>query len=231
MWLRQETDGLNIHYASPMKRFWHSGDKSLFKYLFSYQIEESVLNTEDSIKPGKSIFHWLSPEWERPSCSQRKNSIMGWGNWLMVNWCFNTGKQMNIWRTPGCELPHDAVFLLAPCVCLIYTLKSSSCHFWKRQLTEMTLHLFDPCSSTISCKMHSVLHLTYSYLPEFIKGTAWTMEVITASCNMTKSSGTRFGSSTHEPCDWRKVTSYLSFFITTNELYILIEFWNSFCKV
>lgn len=120
MWLRQETNGLN-NYASPVKRFWHSGDKSHFKHHFSYQIEGAVLNMEDSIKPGKSIFHWLSPEWERTSCSQRKNSIMGLGNWLMVNWCFNTGKQMNIWRTPGCELPHDAVSCWLP-ACAQFTL-------------------------------------------------------------------------------------------------------------
>lgn len=74
--------------------------------------------------------------------SQRNNTVMELWNWLMVNWCFNTGKQMNIWRTPGCELTHDAVLLLGLCMCPIYTLKSSSCQFQKRQLKEMPFHLW-----------------------------------------------------------------------------------------
>lgn len=104
MWPRRGANCLN-HFASPAKRFWHSGAKSPFKYLFSYQMEKADLTMEDSIKPGESIFRWLSPVWDRPSCSQRNSSVMGWWNRLMVNWCLNTGEQMNIWRTPGCELP------------------------------------------------------------------------------------------------------------------------------
>lgn len=77
---------------------------SFLKYLFSYQMGMVLLNMEGSIKPGKSIINWLSSEWKKSRCSQRNNSVMGLWSWLMVNWCFNTGKQMNIWRTPGCEL-------------------------------------------------------------------------------------------------------------------------------
>lgn len=109
MWPRRGTPSL---WTSPAKRFWHLGDESLFKYLFFYQMEKAVLNMEDSIRPGKSIFYWLSPEGGGPSCSQRNNSVMGLWSWLMVNGCFNTGKQMNIWRTPGCEFPREAVLLL-----------------------------------------------------------------------------------------------------------------------
>lgn len=127
-WPRKGTNCLN-NFASPAKSFWHSGDTSFFKYLFSYQMEKADLNMEDSIKPGKFIFHWLSPDWGRPSCSQRNNSGVGLWSWLMVNWCICTGKQMNIWRTPGCELVQDAMLLLALCMYPVYTLKSSSCQF------------------------------------------------------------------------------------------------------
>ena len=36
---------------------------------------------------------------------------------------FQHGKQMNIWRTPGCELPRDSVLSWAPRVRPIYTLQ------------------------------------------------------------------------------------------------------------
>lgn len=101
---------------------------------------------------------------------------MGLGNWLMVNWCFNTGKQMNIWRTPGCELPHDAERLLLPCVFPIYTLKCSS--FVGKGLKEMPPHLFDSSFSTIKYKMCSGLHSADPYLPESIKGPARMIEII-----------------------------------------------------
>lgn len=131
---------------------------------FSYQMEKADLNMEDSIKPGKFIFHWLSPDWG--DLVVAKGTTVAWIRKLtyVVNWCICTGKQMNIWRTPGCELVQDAMLLLALCMYPIYT-QSSSCQFLEKAVQRSPVISLSLASFTVRHKLCSALHPPYSYLP------------------------------------------------------------------
>lgn len=77
-------------------------------------MDKEVVDIEDSIKTGKSIFHWLPPGWERPSCSQRNMNVMGLWKRLMVNWCSTQGSKWIFEECQCVSIGHRAL------VCFLY---------------------------------------------------------------------------------------------------------------
>lgn len=138
-------------------------------------MDKVVVNIKDSIKTSKSIFHWLPPEWERPSCSQRDMSVMGLWKRLMVNWCSTQGSE---WIFEECQ----CVCVSTGCRALVCSLYVPDPHTQKPILIFFRKHGWKIIllqDSGVTCHLPLSVHyeVPYLFLPTLINQRIGTIDI------------------------------------------------------